>query len=131
MTPSTRSAFSRRYVKSGRTRSTPGMSGSGNMIPTSSTRIRPSTSMQAQLRPLSPMPPRKTTRTEEWAPVGVRLAVLAAGLAEARAFVAPVAFEALVEPVTAAFGAASAPVPGDFALRRRPDGRGDRFDQGL
>ena len=33
------------------------------MIPTSSTRIRPSTSMQAQFRPISPSPPRKTTRT--------------------------------------------------------------------
>ena len=52
--------------------------------------------------------------------MGVRLAVLAAGLAEVRAFVAPVAFEALVEPA-AAFGAASATVPADFALRRRPD----------
>src|SRR5580704_11957805 len=39
------------------------MSGSGNMIPTSRTRIRPSTSMQAQLRPISPRPPRNTTRT--------------------------------------------------------------------
>src|SRR3984885_9557787 len=63
MTPSTRSAFSRRYVKSGRTRSTPGMSGSGNMMPQSRTRMRPSTSMQAQFRPISPRPPRKTTRT--------------------------------------------------------------------
>src|SRR5437764_14639246 len=39
------------------------MSGSGNMIPQSIRRIRPSTSMQAQLRPISPRPPRKTTRT--------------------------------------------------------------------
>ena len=39
------------------------MSGSGNMIPQSRTTIRPSTSMQAQLRPISPRPPRKTTRT--------------------------------------------------------------------
>src|SRR5580693_2529813 len=41
----------------------PGMSGSGNMIPQSRMTIRPSTSMQAQLRPISPSPPRKTTRT--------------------------------------------------------------------
>src|SRR6202789_4317148 len=39
------------------------MSGSGNMIPQSRTMMRPSTSMQAQLRPISPSPPRKTTRT--------------------------------------------------------------------
>src|ERR1041385_5770993 len=39
------------------------MSGSGNMIPQSMSRIRSSTSMQAQLRPISPRPPRKTTRT--------------------------------------------------------------------
>ena len=51
-------------MRSGRTRSTPGMSGSGNMMPTSSTRMRPSTSMQAQFRPISPRPPRKTIRTE-------------------------------------------------------------------
>src|SRR5664280_1718139 len=38
------------------------MSGSGNMMPTSRTRIRPFTSMQAQLRPISPSPPRKTMR---------------------------------------------------------------------
>ena len=41
----------------------PGMSGSGNMIPQSRMTMRPSTSMQAQLRPISPSPPRKTTRT--------------------------------------------------------------------
>src|SRR2546421_7390378 len=39
------------------------MSGSGNMIPQSMSRIRPSTSTQAQLRPISPSPPRNTTRT--------------------------------------------------------------------
>src|SRR5271165_2552580 len=39
------------------------MSGSGNMMPTSRTMIRPSTSTQAQLRPISPRPPRKTIRT--------------------------------------------------------------------
>ena len=41
----------------------PGMSGSGNMMPQSRTTMRPSTSMQAQFRPISPSPPRKTTRT--------------------------------------------------------------------
>ena len=41
----------------------PGMSGSGNMMPQSRTRMRPSTSMQAQFRPISPSPPRKTIRT--------------------------------------------------------------------
>src|SRR5689334_3936486 len=41
----------------------PGMSASGNMIPQSTTRIRPSTSMQKQFRPISPRPPRKTIRT--------------------------------------------------------------------
>src|SRR5690349_735131 len=42
----------------------PGMSASGNMIPQSTTRIRPSTSMQKQFRPISPSPPRKTIRTD-------------------------------------------------------------------
>src|SRR5262249_32943659 len=41
----------------------PGMSASGNMIPQSTTRIRPSTSTQKQFRPISPSPPRKTIRT--------------------------------------------------------------------
>src|SRR5215471_2259595 len=40
------------------------MSASGNMIPQSTSRIRPSTSMQQQLRPISPSPPKKTMRTE-------------------------------------------------------------------
>src|SRR5437764_13267546 len=39
------------------------MSGSGNISPQSTTRMRPSTSMQKQLRPISPSPPRKTSRT--------------------------------------------------------------------
>src|SRR3954451_5663025 len=39
------------------------MSTSGNMIPQSTTRIRPSTSRQKQFRPISPRPPRKTMRT--------------------------------------------------------------------
>src|SRR3954452_22676470 len=63
MQPSMRSAFSRRYVKSGRTRSMPSMSMSGNMSPQSRSMMRPSTSMHAQLRPISPRPPRKVTLT--------------------------------------------------------------------
>src|SRR5215207_8499128 len=39
------------------------MSGSGNISPQSTTRMRPSTSRQKQLRPISPSPPRKTSRT--------------------------------------------------------------------
>src|SRR5438552_4047471 len=42
----------------------PGMSASGNMIPQSTTRIRPSTSRQKQFRPISPSPPRNTIRTD-------------------------------------------------------------------
>ena len=42
----------------------PGMSASGNMIPQSTTRIRPSTSKQKQFRPISPSPPRNTIRTD-------------------------------------------------------------------
>ena len=68
-TASTASAFSRRYDRSGRTRSMPGMSGSGNMIPQSSTTIRPSSSMHAQFRPISPSPPRKMTRTDDPPPL--------------------------------------------------------------
>src|SRR4051812_43541289 len=41
----------------------PGISRSGNISPQSSIMMRPSTSMQAQLRPISPRPPRKTIRT--------------------------------------------------------------------
>src|SRR2546426_504512 len=44
------------------------MSGSGNMIPQSISRMRSSTSTQAQLRPISPRPPRKTTRVEAVTP---------------------------------------------------------------
>src|SRR2546429_6965741 len=62
-TPSTRSALSRRYVKSGSTRSTPGIAGSGNISPQSTTRMRSSTSRQKQFLPISPSPPRKTRRT--------------------------------------------------------------------
>ena len=54
---------SRRYERSGSTRSMPGMSGSGNMIPQSRTTMRPSNSKTAQFRPISPRPPRKMMRT--------------------------------------------------------------------
>src|SRR5438552_14291697 len=60
--PSSRSAFSRSQVKSGRTRSTPSMSTSGNMSPQSSSSSRPSCSKHAQLRPISPSPPRNVIR---------------------------------------------------------------------
>src|SRR3984957_4055701 len=40
------------------------MSGSGNMIPMASTTMRPLSSKHAQLRPISPRPPRKMMRTE-------------------------------------------------------------------
>ena len=40
--------------------------------------MRPSTSMQAQFRPISPSPPRKTIRTAEPDPVVPRFDVLAA-----------------------------------------------------
>src|SRR5580700_396650 len=51
------------------------MSASGNMIPQSRTTMRLSTSMTAQLRPISPRPPRKLTRTcsgkrSAWCPMG-------------------------------------------------------------
>src|SRR3954452_12518545 len=63
MQPSMRLALSRKYVKSGSTRSMPNMSMSGNMSPQSRSMMRPSTSMHAQLRPISPRPPRKVTLT--------------------------------------------------------------------
>src|SRR5438477_3496398 len=63
MHPSMRPALARRYVKSGSTRSMPSMSMSGNISPTSSSMIRPFTSMQAQFLPISPSPPRKVTTT--------------------------------------------------------------------
>src|SRR4029450_600630 len=59
---STSSNRSRTYSKSGRTRSMPGISACGNDRPTSTIRIRPSSSTQAMFRPTSPTPPRKTTR---------------------------------------------------------------------
>ena len=53
--------------KSGRMRSTPYMLGSGNISPASTTTMRPSCSIAAQFRPISPRPPRKVTRTESLA----------------------------------------------------------------
>src|SRR5581483_11897071 len=81
MQPSMRSALSRRYVKSGRTRSIPSMSMSGNINPQSRSMMRPSTSMHAQFRPISPRPPRNVIETGSGMEVGVHLsgAVLGAG----------------------------------------------------
>src|SRR4051794_32070625 len=63
MQPITRSALSRSHVKSGRMRSMPRCSASGNISPQSSRRILPSSSKAAQLRPISPSPPRKVILT--------------------------------------------------------------------
>src|SRR5579863_1662675 len=60
---STRSFRSINQRKSGRIRSTPYIVGSGNIHPASTTTRRPSCSMTQQLRPISPRPPRKVTRT--------------------------------------------------------------------
>jgi len=98
------------------------MSGSGNMIPTSSTMIRPSTSMHAQFRPISPSPPRNTTRTAPTAdpadPAGRFAAV--AGFAACAAFAGFAVFPGFAgfgpsaprtaPPASAAFGAV-APLP--------------------
>src|SRR6516225_4108649 len=46
----------------------PGISMSGNINPQSRIMIRPATSTHAQLRPISPRPPRKTMRTGSSAP---------------------------------------------------------------
>src|SRR6266545_8120170 len=68
-----RPTLSRRYVKSGSTRSIPSISMFGNMSPQSSNRMRPSTSMHAQLRPISPSPPRNVTVTGSGMQRGVHL----------------------------------------------------------
>src|SRR5580704_2825279 len=60
---STRSLRSMSQRKSGRIRSTPYIVGSGNISPASTMTMRPSCSIAAQLRPISPRPPRKVTRT--------------------------------------------------------------------
>src|ERR1700685_1248232 len=49
--------------KSGRIKSTPYIVGSGNRGPASTITIAPACSIAAQLRPISPRPPRKVTRT--------------------------------------------------------------------
>ena len=61
-----RSAFSRSHVKSGRTRSMPSMSSSGNMSPQSRSMMLAVELEHAQLRPISPSPPRNVMR-DGWA----------------------------------------------------------------
>src|SRR6266508_2127543 len=60
-TPTTRSGSSASQAKSGRMMSTPGWSASGKASPQSIRRRAPSSSTTAQLRPISPSPPRKAT----------------------------------------------------------------------
>ena len=70
--------------------------------------------MQAQFRPISPRPPRKTTRTGE--PVPAHFALGAAGLAGRADLLAPTADDDpgdLVTPV-------ALEAPADFGFRRRP-----------
>src|SRR5581483_9246635 len=62
MTPSMSSRRSRRMVKSGRIRSTPGCSSSGKSTPQSMTSRRPPYSKTVMLRPISPRPPRGVMR---------------------------------------------------------------------
>src|SRR5919197_781256 len=57
-TPTTRSGSSASQAKSGRMMSTPGWSASGKASPQSISRRAPSSSTTAQLRPISPSPPR-------------------------------------------------------------------------
>src|SRR3984957_5658904 len=61
-TASTRSSLPSRYSKSGRIRSTPGWSGSGNKTPQSTMSSRPRYSKTVMFRPISPRPPRATMR---------------------------------------------------------------------
>src|SRR4051794_39060097 len=59
------------------------MSASGNMSPQSTTRMRPSTSRQKQLRPISPSPPRKTIRTSlTWSLIGANVSPRGTGLVD-------------------------------------------------
>src|SRR5215218_2865493 len=62
-TPTTRSGSSASQEKSGRLISTPGWSASGKASPQSISSRAPSSSTTAQLRPISPRPPRKAIRT--------------------------------------------------------------------
>ena len=73
--------------------------------------MRPSTSMQAQLRPISPSPPRKTIRTGEVEPPD-RFADFAADFAG-------LARSAGAE--RSDFSAAPSTAPADLDFRRRPD----------
>src|ERR1700727_2629660 len=63
-------ARSRRYVKSGSTRSIPSMSVVGNRRPVSTTTIRPSYSSTIMFLPISPRPP--SGRTRSWPLIGYR-----------------------------------------------------------
>src|SRR3954470_8801129 len=56
------SARSRRYAKSGSTRSMPSWSGVGNISPVSTTAIEPSYSTTVMFFPISPSPPSGRTR---------------------------------------------------------------------
>src|SRR3954451_17562898 len=56
------SARSRRYEKSGSTRSIPCISAVGNISPVSTTTIRPSYSITVMFLPISPRPPKGSTR---------------------------------------------------------------------
>src|SRR3954447_22925374 len=60
--PSMSTARSRRYVKSGSTRSMPSISAVGKRRPVSTTTIRPSSSTTVMFLPISPSPPRGRTR---------------------------------------------------------------------
>src|SRR5215218_1580482 len=79
-TPTTRSGSSASQAKSGRMMSTPGWSASGKARPQSISSRAPSSSTTAQLRPISPSPPRKATRTAPGG-AGGRTPVPAAGSA--------------------------------------------------
>src|SRR5215212_9547062 len=70
-TPTTRSGSSASQVKSGRMMSTPGWSASGKARPQSISSRAPSTSTTAQLRPISPRPPRNATRVTPGAAGGI------------------------------------------------------------
>src|SRR4051794_36137335 len=77
---------SRRYAKSGRTRSIPTISAVGKRRPTSTTTMRPSYSMTVMFLPISPSPPRGRTR---------RGPLLTGGTLCVRGFEQPVAREDL------------------------------------
>ena len=61
---STSASRSAMWEKSGRIRSTPGWDSSGNSTPQSMTSSRPSISRTAMLRPISPIPPSATIRSD-------------------------------------------------------------------